>query len=57
VLHTIASRVVARHRLSTLDPELLRQVNGWPARDVPTRLTHLLRRETPPHRAPLGAVR
>jgi len=51
VLHQIAGRVVARHRLSTLDPELLRQVTGWPARDVPTKLTHLLRRETPPHRS------
>ena len=51
VLHRIAGGVLERHRLSTLDPELLRQITGWPARDVPTRLTHLLRRETPPHRS------
>jgi DNA polymerase-3 subunit epsilon len=56
VLHTIAGRLVARHRLSTLDPELLRAVTSWPARDVPTKLTQCLRRDTPPHRAPLGAV-
>jgi len=57
VLHQIAGRVLERHRLSTLDPELLRQVTGWPARDVPTKLTQCLRRDTPPHRTPLGAVR
>jgi len=50
VLHQIADRVVAQHRLSTLDPELLRQVTGWPARDVPTKLTQILRRDTPPRR-------
>jgi DNA polymerase-3 subunit epsilon len=57
VLHTIADRVLEQHRLPTLDPELLRQVTGWPARDVPTKLTQCLRRDTLPHRAPLGAVR
>lgn len=48
VLHQIADRVVAQHRLSTVDPELLRQLTGWPARDVPTKLTQVLRRDTPP---------
>jgi len=57
VLHRIGDRVVAKHRLSTLDPELLRQVTGWPARDVPTKLTQLLRRETPSHRASRSGVR
>jgi DNA polymerase-3 subunit epsilon len=57
VLHQIAGRVVTHHRLSTLDPELLRQVTGWPARDVPSKLTQCLRRDIPSHRAPLGAVR
>ena len=57
VLHTIAGRVLEQHRLPTLDPELLRQVTGWPARDVPAKLTQCLRRDTLPHRAPLGAVR
>ena len=41
VLHRLADRVVEQHRLSTLDPELLRQVTGWPARDVPTKLTQV----------------
>ena len=48
VLHQIADRVVAQHRLSTVDPELLRQLTGWPARDMPTKLTQVLRRDTPP---------
>ena len=47
VLHRLAGCVLERHRLSELDPELLRQVTGWPARDVPTRLTHVLRQRTP----------
>ena len=51
VLHEIANRVVEQHRLSTVDPELLRQVTGWPARDVPTKLTQVLRGDTPPRRA------
>ena len=51
VLHRLADDVVERHRLSTLDPELLRQVTGWPARDVPTKLTQVLRGDTPPRRA------
>ena len=57
VLHQIAGRLVEQHRLSTVDPELLRAVTGWPARDVPTKLAQVLRRDTPPHRARLGAVR
>ncbi|HEX9208773.1 MAG TPA: 3'-5' exonuclease [Steroidobacteraceae bacterium] len=57
VLHKIAGRVVERYRLSTIEPDLLRQVTDWPARDVPTKLTQVLRRDTPPpQRAPLGAV-
>ena len=48
VLHRLADGVVAQHRLSTVDPELLRQVTGWPARDVPSKLTQCLRRDTPP---------
>jgi DNA polymerase-3 subunit epsilon len=57
VLHQIAGRVLARHRLATVDPELLRQVTGWPARGVPTKLPQCLRHDTPPHRLPRGAVR
>jgi len=47
VLHRLAGRVLERHRLPTLDPELLRAVTGWPARDVPTRLTDVLRPQMP----------
>ena len=45
VLHRLAGTVLERHRLATVDPELLRAVTGWPARDVPAKLTHVLRPE------------
>jgi len=51
VLHRLASRVLERHRIPQVDPELLRAVTGWPARDVPAKLTHVLRQETPSRRS------
>jgi DNA polymerase-3 subunit epsilon len=50
VLHRLAGSVLERHRVSQLDPELLRQVTGWPARDVPAKLTHVLGSGTPSRR-------
>jgi DNA polymerase-3 subunit epsilon len=47
VLHRLAGSVLERHRLSTVDPDLLRRVTSWPARDVPAKLSHVLRQETP----------
>ena len=49
VLHKIAGGVAERHRLSTVHPELLRQVTRWPVRDGLAKLSQVLCRETTPH--------